>query len=760
MSDTSRREQLKVSEPSESAAGVTGAANAFRHAVTRIGFADGTRTLLRLNQRDGFDCPGCAWADPLTERKTFEFCENGAKAVADEATRKRVTAEFFAKWSVDELKRQSGQWLNAQGRLAEPVYLAPGDSHYRPIAWERAYRIIADALNALDSPDRAAFYTSGRTSNEAAFLYQLFVRRYGTNNFPDCSNMCHESSGYALMESLGSGKGSVTLEDFERAQVILILGQNPGSNHPRMLATLQDAKRAGATIISVNPLDETGLKRFRNPQEVSGLVTRGTALADLKLRIRINGDVPLLKGLAKTLLARESERGGVLDHAFIERHTDGFERYREDIEHTTWDDIERGAGVGRDEIQRAADVLAGSRATIACWAMGITQHRNAVDNIQQIVNLLLLQGNLGKPGAGVCPVRGHSNVQGDRTMGIWERPSAALLDALAAEFQFEPPRHPGYNTVETLQALHAGKVDVFFAMGGNFMRATPDTHYTAAALAQCGLTVQVSTKLNKSHVYTGRSALILPALGRTDRDLQGGVPQHITTENSMGVVQPSRGNLVPDPLMKSEVRIVAELARATLGTDDPVDWEGLAGDYGRIRDHIARVIPGFEGFNARLKADGHLVLPHPVRDGLEFRTDSGKAVFRVHPTTTETAPEGHYLMTTIRTHDQFNTTVYSNNDRYRGIAGSRRVLFINPDDLAAAQLGSGDWIDITSHFNGRTRTARGFQLVAYDIPRGCTASYYPETNELIPVDAYAHGSMTPAYKSVVVSLTPAERGHG
>ena len=746
----------KVSRPKEAAAGVTAVLNSARHAVEKAGLVRGTRLLLRSNQQAGFDCPGCAWPDPLGHRKVFEFCENGAKAVADEATKRRVNAGFFAQWSVRALAGQSGRWLNDQGRLAEPMLLPAGEEHYRPISWADAFKLVATALNALESPDRAAFYTSGRTSNEAAFLYQLFVRRFGTNNLPDCSNMCHESSGRALTDVLGSGKGSVTLEDFDKADAIFVVGQNPGSNHPRMLATLQAAKRRGAKIVAVNPLAETGLKRFKNPQEISGVFGSGTALADQLLRVKVNGDVALFQGLGKHLIELESSRGGVLDHAFIEQHSSGFEAYRRRIETVSWEDIVTASGVARADIEAAAVVAAESDSTICCWAMGLTQHKNAVANIQEIVNFLLLGGNVGKPGAGVCPVRGHSNVQGDRTMGIWEKPSVALLDALRSEFDFEPPAEHGYDTVDTIHAMHQSKIEVFFAMGGNFARATPDIEYTSEAINRCGLTVQVSTKLNKSHCITGRSALILPALGRTERDLQTGGEQFVTVEDSMGAVRQSRGTLTPaSDQLKSEPRIIAELAHAVFGDHDNVDWLGLSDDYDRIRDRIARVIPGFDDFSQRLAEQGEFLLPHAVRDSRIFVTATGKAMFSEHDIEPVEVPDGCFLMTTVRSHDQFNTTVYSENDRYRGISRSRRVLFMGPDSLEQAGLSGGDVINITSHYDGEQRSLRNFRVVPYDVPPGCVAAYYPETNALVPIGAVAEGSNTPAYKSVVVSVAKA-----
>ncbi len=755
--DDQKMRKLAVSAPKRAAAGVTGIAVSASAIVKKVGLKKGAKLLLQVNKQRGFDCPGCAWPDPLARRSWFEFCENGAKAVADEATRKQITADFFSQWSIEQLAAQSGQWLNQQGRLTQPMLRRQGADHYEPISWSDAFDTIARALQSLDSPHEAAFYTSGRTSNEAAFLYQLFVRRFGTNNLPDCSNLCHESSGLALSQAIGSGKGTVTLEDFDLADAIFVFGQNPGSNHPRMLTALQRAKRRGARIVSINPLDETGLKRFKNPQEVRGILGTGTPLADLTLRVRINGDVALLKGILKEMLEQEREGRDVLDHEFIDRYTSGFDVFRQDIESVGWDVIVLASGVEREQIRQAADIAAQSKGTICCWAMGLTQHKNAVANIQQIVNLLLLRGNLGKPGAGACPVRGHSNVQGDRTMGIWERPTREFLDALAKEFGFHPPESPGFDSVNTVKAMHAGKIKVFVALGGNFARATPDTNYTYDALKRCALTVQISTKLNQSHVRTGQTALILPALGRTELDVQPSGRQFVTVENSMGVVHRSQGSMTPaSQQLKSEVRIVAEMAAATLGESDPVDWLAMADNYSHIRDHIAQVVPGFDRFNERMEGgNGVMVLPHPVRDTREFRTATGRAQFTVHPIDPVVAPHGSFLMTTLRSHDQFNTTIYSLNDRYRGIRNRRRVLFMNAKDIDAAGVSDGALIDITSHFQKQTRRVEGFRVVSYDIPRGCVASYFPETNDLVPIDSVAEGSNTPAYKSVVVSIVPA-----
>jgi molybdopterin-dependent oxidoreductase alpha subunit len=623
-------------------------------------------------------------------------------------------------------------------------------------------------LNALASPDEAVFYTSGRTSNEAAFLYQLFVRRFGTNNLPDCSNMCHESSGSALSESIGVGKGTVTLDDFARAEAIFVIGQNPGTNHPRMLSTLQAAKRRGCRIVHINPLPEAGMSRFKHPQEVfDTLVGRGTQLADLFLQVRINGDVALLQGISKEVLEEDARRGGgVLDRDFIAAHTDGFAEFAAALERVGWDEITEGCGIEREQIREAAQAFINSERTIFCWAMGLTQHRNAVANIQEIVNLLLLRGQIGREGAGVCPVRGHSNVQGDRTMGIWERPTPAFLDALAREFDFEPPRAHGFDTVESIKAMHAGAAKVFFAMGGNFLSATPDTQYTAEALGRLRLTVQVSTKLNRAHLITGERALILPCLGRTEIDRQATGEQFVSAENSMGVVQSSRGNLRPASAeLLSEVMIVARLAEATLGARGEgggvrgeggggVRWTELAADYDLIRERISRVVVGFENYNERVRRPGGFYLPNFARER-EWKTATGKARFTVHGLPRHELAPGRFLMMTIRSHDQFNTTIYGLDDRYRGIRNERRVVMLNPEDIREAGLAEGEVVDLISHFEGEERIARRFIVVPYSIPRRSAATYFPETNVLVPIRSVAEKSNTPASKSVVISVRPA-----
>ena len=721
-----------------------------------MGFIRGVRTLLKINQQGGVDCPGCAWPEPDRERSRFEFCENGAKHVADEATTKRVTPEFFKQWSVADLAQQSDQWLGAQGRITHPMLLHRGATHYEPVSWDDAFELIAGELNSLNYPDQAIFYTSGRTSNEAAFLYQLFVRQFGTNNLPDCSNMCHESSGSALNETIGVGKGTVTLEDFDKAQAIFVIGQNPGTNHPRMLSALERAKRNGCRLVHINPLPEVGMIRFKHPQHLLGLLGAGTELADLFLQVRINGDVALLKGITKAVLALEEQRPGkVLDRDFIASYTVGFDEFATALKAVSWTDIVEQSGVTQEKLEQAAQIFVEAERTIFCWAMGLTQHHNAVSNIQEIVNLMLLRGQVGKVGAGLCPVRGHSNVQGDRTVGIWERPTAAFLDKLGEEFGFEPPRNHGFDTVKAIHAMHDGQGKVFFALGGNFLSATPDTDFTAAALRRCRLTAHVSTKLNRSHLITGERALILPCLGRTEVDEQGTGPQFVTTENSMGVVQISRGSLEPaSPELLSEPQIVARLARATLERRTTVDWEGLARNYDKIRDAIERVIPGFDDYNARVRRDGGFYLPNAARERV-FKTASGKAHFTIHALPEHNLAPDQFLMMTIRSHDQFNTSVYSANDRYRGISDGRRVVFLNPQDIAATGLHARQVVDLVSHFEGEERMARAFVVVPYDIPRRCAATYFPEANVLVPVRSVAAKSNTPASKSVVISIRAA-----
>ncbi len=721
----------------------------------QTGWLTGTRALLAVNQPEGFDCPGCAWPEPHEHRSEFEFCENGAKAVAAEATSLRLDAAYFAQHSVAQLAALSDHALGQLGRLTEPMLLRAGAEHYAPVTWDKAFALVSHELGALPGPDHAVFYTSGRTSNEAAFLYQLFVRQFGTNNLPDCSNMCHESSGWALRETIGVGKGTVQLEDFELADAIFVIGQNPGTNHPRMLTTLQEAARRGCRIVSINPLPEAALNRFQHPQEPWAFAGGGTPIATLHLPVRINGDVALLQGICKEILEEEARRSGdVVDQRFIDAHTDGFDDYKAALAALGWDTLVADSGVARADIRRAAEVAWNSKRTIACWAMGLTQHKNAVANIQEIVNLLLLGGHLGRPGAGVCPVRGHSNVQGDRTMGIWERMDDAFLDRLGAHFGFSPPRRHGLDTVNAISAMADGRADVFFALGGNFLSATPDTEATAQALRRCRLTVQVSTKLNRGHLVTGRQALILPCLGRSEHDQQAAGPQFVTVENSMGIVHRSQGALPPaSDHLRSEAAIVAGLARAVLGPRNSVAWESLAGNYDLIRDDIAAVVPGFENFNSRVRGRTGLVLPNPARQR-RFETATGRARFTTHPLPRHDLEPGQLLMMTIRSHDQFNTTVYGLDDRYRGIRGGRRVVFLNADDIRDLGLVDGQVVDLRSHFGAELRVAKRFVVVPYAIPRRCAASYFPETNVLVPLASVADHSNTPTSKSIVISVVP------
>ncbi|HEY3871488.1 MAG TPA: FdhF/YdeP family oxidoreductase [Actinocrinis sp.] len=746
----------RVGEPKHSSVGIPGIAHSMQYALEQMGPVRGLRALTALNQADGFDCPSCAWPDPDPEhRKTAEFCENGAKAVSWEATRRRVGREFFAAHSIEQLRGLDDHQLERHGRLTEPMYLAPGAAHYAPIGWDEALRRVADRLTGLPDPDRAVFYTSGRASNEAAFAYQLLARRLGTNNLPDCSNMCHESSGAALGQTIGVGKGMVTLEDIEQyADLIMIAGQNPGTNHPRMLTSLEHAKRRGARIIAINPLPEAGFTRFRNPQTPRGLVGPGTQIADRLLRIRVNGDLALFNGLNRILLEREEAAPGtVLDHEFLERYCDGLEPAAEHWRALDWSAVEQLSGLTRRQIEQVADDVIAAESIVVCWAMGLTQHRNAVPTIREIVNFLLLRGNIGRPGAGPSPIRGHSNVQGDRTMGIWEQMPDSFLDALRDEFGFEPPREHGLDTVDSIRAMRDGKVDVFVALGGNFAAATPDTAVTEAALARCALTVHIATKLNRSHLCHGREALLLPCLGRTERDLQAGGAQFVTVEDSMSMVHASRGRLLPPaPTVRSEVAIVTGLGEAMFGED--LGWPKMRHDYSVIRSHIEHVVPGFHAYEERVAQPGGFMLPRPPRDSRVFPTATGKARLTVNVPTAPEVPEDCLLLQTVRSHDQFNTTVYGYDDRYRGIRGGRRVVFVNPADLSARGLRDGDMVDLVGVWKDEERRARGYRAVAYPTAEGCAATYFPEANVLVPLDSTAEDSNTPVSKSIVVRLEP------
>ncbi|MBS0291153.1 MAG: FdhF/YdeP family oxidoreductase [Proteobacteria bacterium] len=746
-------------------AGGWGAVNSVKNTLLRQEIpVKGAKTLLSANQPDGFDCPGCAWPD-RNHHSAFEFCENGVKAVAAEATARRAGPELFERHTVTELATQSDFWLEDQGRLTHPMVYDTASDRYRPIAWDDAFALIARHLNALPDPDQAIFYTSGRTSNEAAFLYQLFVRQFGTNNFPDCSNMCHEPSGSAMKPQIGVGKGTVTLDDFTRADAIFIFGQNPGTNHPRMLGELRAAHQRGARIVSFNPLRERGLERFADPRDKLEMATLGsTPISTHYCQLRVGGDMAAVKGIMKHVIEQEDARGGVLDHAFIAQHTTGFDALATDLRAEDWAVLEQESGLAEAQMRSAGDVYIGAGSVIACWGMGITQHMHSVATIQTIVNLLMLRGNLGRAGAGACPVRGHSNVQGDRTMGIWEKPPAALLDRLEDVYGFAPPRADGVDTVEAIARMRDGQAQVFIALGGNFAAATPDTYETWKALRRCDLTVHVATKLNRSHVVHGREALILPCLGRTEIDMQAQGAQGVTVEDSMSMVHVSMGiNPPASEHLLSEPAIVARLAVATLGDRSRVPWLWLVEDYARIRDEIEKVFPDFHDFNARVAVPGGFRLYNTASERV-WNTASGRAAFVAHAVPRDTpahrARARHadgivFTLLTTRSHDQYNTTIYGMDDRYRGVYGQRRVVFIHAEDIRALGLKDGDLVDIhTVWDDGQQRSVAGFRLVAYDIPRGNLAAYYPETNPLVPLSAVALAAGTPTSKSIPVMLVP------
>jgi molybdopterin-dependent oxidoreductase alpha subunit len=726
------------------------------------------RMMLKTNQNGGFDCPGCAWGDS-PESGMVKFCENGAKAVNWEATKRRVDSAFFAKHSVSSLLEQSDYWLEYQGRLTEPMSYNAETDRYTPISWEAAFALIGKHLQSLDSPNQAEFYTSGRASNEAAYLYQLFVRAFGTNNFPDCSNMCHEASGVALEQSVGVGKGTVTFDDFEHADAIFVLGQNPGTNHPRMLEPLREAVKRGAQVVCVNPLKERGLERFQHPQNPIEMLTNGDRpINTAYFRPALGGDMALLRGMAKFLLQWEREaqltyEPTVFDHDFLNEHTGGVLDYLAAVDKTPWDQIVEQSGLPLTDIEQAARMYAKGKNVIMCWAMGITQHRHSVATIQEIANLMLLRGNVGRPGAGLCPVRGHSNVQGDRTMGINERPAAFFLDALERRFQFKVPRENGHNVVEAIHAMLDRRSKVFIGLGGNFAQATPDSTRTFQALSNCDLTVQISTKLNRSHLAHGKEALILPCLGRTDIDVQTEGPQAVTVEDSFSMVHASNGQLQPlSRQMRSEPSIIAGIAAATLGAH-PVDWNWVVADYSRIRELIADTIPGFKDFNQRIKNPGGFYLGNSAAERL-WSTPSGRANFRanvlpvdlVHERTRATGVLPDLIMQSMRSHDQYNTTVYGLDDRYRGVKGQRDVLFVNEADIIRLGFKPGQKADIVSIWDdGRERRVKGFTLLAFDIPAGQAAAYYPEVNPLVPLESTGDGSQTPTSKFIAIRLEAA-----
>ena len=738
----------KLGKPKLVAAGIPGVLASMSHSMNN-NLISSIFNLSKVNRFHGFDCPGCAWPDPDNHRSRFEFCENGAKAVADERSSLKANPKFWSKWPVNELSTKSDDWLNKRGRITHPMVLMPNSMNYTEITWEEAFGMIADELASLDDTNKAIFYTSGRTSNEAAFLWQLLARWYGTNNLPDCSNMCHESSGVALTESIGIGKGTVKLDDFNKADLIIVIGQNPGTNHPRMLSALSNAKKFGASIISINPLKETGMVRFKHPQKPLDLLGSGRQISDEHVTVNINGDMALFRGFSKVIIESNS-----FHREFIEEYTKGFDNYVNAVENTNWDEIVKQSGIHIDDIKRLGEIISKSKSTIVCWAMGITQHKNSVATIQEIVNLQLLGGHIGRPGAGICPVRGHSNVQGDRTVGINHKPNINFLNSLEENIGIKAPQDHGVDTVGAVKLMQKNN-SVFISMGGNFLSAMSDTKITADALRNCNLTVQISTKPNRSHLVTGKKALILPCLGRTEIDQTTEGIQFVSVENSMGIVHSSQGNSKPiSSGLKSEVAIVTGIALALEKkiSRNKINWQFLSNNYDNIRNLIASYIGGFENYNSLVRKDGGFYLPNNPRDNLSFDTKSGKAEFISHKITSKKVDSNEFLMMTIRSHDQYNTTIYGLNDRYRGISNGRRIIFMNPKDISKNNLEKFQLVDITSHFNGKKRFSEKWFVVPYDIPQNNVATYFPESNSLIPLESVADKSNTPTSKSVVVTI--------
>jgi molybdopterin-dependent oxidoreductase alpha subunit len=749
-------ENLKSTKPEVNSVGFKSIAAAIGQVSKYMNTVDALKLATKMNQKGGFDCPGCAWPDPDDERSSLgEFCENGIKAIAEEAQNKTIGTDFFAKHSVDELASWSDFEIGKSGRLAEPVFLPKGATHYQPISWVDAFEKVGQHLNALNHPDEAVFYTSGRTTNEAAFLYQLFVREFGTSNLPDCSNMCHEASGSALSETLGIGKGSVTLDDLYRAELVLVVGQNPGTNHPRMLSALEKTKRNGGKIIAVNPLPEAGLIKFTNPQNPLKVLTGGTQIADVFVPIAINGDVAFFKAILLKLLEEEEAKGNIFDKAFINEFTHGYDVFISDLKTYNFKECLEASGVSEAIFNDVFELILSNNKIIICWAMGLTQHENAVDNIRELVNLLLLKGSIGKEGAGTCPVRGHSNVQGDRTVGIWESAPQAFLDRIEAKYSFKPTNKHGFSVIDAIKAMFEKKAKVFIGMGGNFISAVPDTLYSAQAMSNCDLTVHVSTKLNRSHLVTGKEALILPCLGRTEKDYQKSGVQLQSVENSMGVVHATKGVLEPcSENLLSEVAVVCGIANATLNEKSKVNYLQYKDDYNLVRDDIAEVVDGFTDYNKKLKQPAGFYLPNGARVR-QFKTKTGKANFTKNKLPEWKLKENELMMMTIRSHDQFNTTIYGLNDRYRGVFNERRIIFMNREDMKLRSLGEHEVVNLKSEYNGVIREANNFKVIGYDMPKNCCATYFPETNVLVPLDSFAHTAKTPASKSVKITVKKA-----
>ncbi|HJX77401.1 FdhF/YdeP family oxidoreductase [Glutamicibacter sp.] len=755
--DDINEDDLKVGEPKHSAAGLKAVMVSMERGFSEAGPSRTLRSMLRINQRGGFDCPGCAWPESITgARKPAEFCENGAKAVAEEASARTVTPQWWEQHPISMLRDKTEYWLGSQGRITAPMIIRPGDTHYKPISWAEAFATIGEHVNA-STPDKCVFYTSGRTANETAFMYQLLARSLGTNNLPDCSNMCHESSGSALNPTIGIGKGTVSLEDFDHAELIFVVGQNPGTNHPRMLSALADARKRGAKIVAVNPLPEAGFFGFKDPQTVGGMLGKSSEISSHFLQIKVGGDLALFQAFGHLLLAEEEKNPGtVVDQAFINEVTDGFAAYKSARAEIDWDATEEATGLTRTQITEVARLLIESKASIFCWALGLTQQPHSVPTLKEIINLLLLQGNFGKPGAGACPVRGHSNVQGDRTMGIWEKPTEQLLEALDAEFGIDSPRVHGYDSTEALDAFENNDVDVFVSMGGNFALANSETELLEAGMQRAKLTVHISTKPNRSHVVHGQTSLILPTLGRTDKDDKHPKgAQFLSVEDSMSVIHSTQGRLTPvSEHLLAEPVIVARMAQAILGDDHVVDWRAMADDYDVVRDHIARVLPGFEDFNRRVRERNGFVLPNAPRDSRSFATDIGKGRFTVSPFEALKPPAGHLILQTMRSHDQYNTTFYGLDDRYRGIKDGRRVILIHPEDLQEMGFADRDLVDVISTFGGTERRANRFRLVSYPTAKGCAAAYFPEANALVHRGLVARESNTPGFKAMSVRFVP------
>ena len=745
----------KLSPPKNSAAGIPAVVSTMKYGLTNMGVINSISKLSKVNDFHGFDCPGCAWPDPDDHRSFAEFCENGAKAVSDEATKSRVDSNFWSKWSISELSQKSDFWLNSQGRLTEPMIIRQDSNYYQPISWEDAFDVIADNIVSLENPDEAIFYTSGRTSNEAAFLWQLLARRIGTNNLPDCSNMCHESSGVALSESIGIGKGTVTLDDFNSADLIIVVGQNPGTNHPRMLTALRDAKKKGASIISVNPLVETGMKKFKHPQNPVEMLGFGSSIADKHLRVKINSDQALFRAFSKSIIESDN-----IDEDFIDKYTNGFENFRKIAIESRYEEISEITGIPLQEILEISQKVSKSKSTIVCWAMGITQHKNSVATIQEIVNFLLLGGNIGRKGAGVCPVRGHSNVQGDRTVGINHKPSPDFINNLERSTGIRSPEKHGFDSVEAVKAMEKGDAKVFLAMGGNFLSAMSDTNRTSVALSNCNLTVHISTKPNRSHLITGKTGIILPCLGRTEEDISSSNGrQFVTVENSMGVVHSSTGTFKPaSNLLKSEPAIVSGIGGAIESRLERsgIPWQNLSEDYDLIRNLIEKTIPGFDEYNVRIKSKSGFYLPNPPRDSRTFPTENGYANF-VSNDISFAKSSNKFMMMTIRSHDQYNTTIYGLDDRYRGISKGRRVILMNKNDISKYNLSKGELVDLSSEMDSGTVLSPDWFVVPYDIPEGNVATYFPESNCLIPLDSVAEKSNTPTSKSVPIGITKSSK---